>query len=214
MISDLGLTEYADAYRIQKDFVVMRKLGEIEDSLIITEHKPVFTIGRIGNMKNLLVDEQALGKSGISVIRVDRGGDITCHAPGQLVAYPVIDLKKRGRDLHRFLRELEEVGIQLLARFGLEAVRIEGRTGVWVHGKKIVSIGVGASDWVTYHGMSININNDLHYFAMINPCGAPAVSVVSVEALLGRPVDMAEAKIILMREFFRVFKVTDKSLAH
>lgn len=214
MITDLGLTEYRDAYRIQKDFVIRRKLGEIEDSLIITEHSPVFTIGRAGSMKNLLVDEASLLMSGIRVIRVDRGGDITCHTPGQLVAYPVIDLKKRSRDLHRYLRDLEEVGMRFLARYGIEAMRHEGRTGVWVHGKKIVSIGIGASDWVTYHGMSVNINNDLRYFSMIHPCGVPSVSAISVEALLGRPVTMNEAKAVLMREFYCVFKLPQGSLAH
>lgn len=214
MICDLGLTYYEDAYRVQKDLVARRKLGEIDDSLIITEHHPVFTIGRTGNLANLLVDEAALGKAGMSVVRVDRGGDITCHAPGQLVAYPVLDLKQRGRDLHRYLRDLEEVAIRLLEKLGIRAVRIEGKTGVWTYGKKIASIGVGASDWVTYHGMSINIKNDLHYFSMINPCGSPTDCAVSVETVLGREVSMHDAKIILMREFFRVFRFTDGMLSH
>ncbi len=214
MILDLGLTDYEDAYRIQKDFVVRRKIGEIEDSLIITEHNPVFTLGRVGNIRNLLADEETLAARGIRVMRVDRGGDITCHAPGQLVIYPVIDLKRRGRDLHKYLRDLEEVCIQFLARYGLSAIRVDGMTGAWACGKKIASIGVGASDWVTYHGMSINIKNDLHFFSLINACGMSEVSAISLEAAIGRSVDMEDVKIVLVREFYRIFKAKDEILAH
>lgn len=214
MICDLGLTEYEDTYRIQKEFVTRRKLGEIEDSIIITEHNPVFTIGRVGNASNLLVDETSLASQGIKVMRVDRGGDITCHMPGQLVIYPVMDLKKRGKDLHKYLRDLEEVALQFLKRYGIIARRVEGRTGVWVEGKKIVSIGIGASDWVTYHGMSINITNDLHYFSMINACGMPDAQAISMEAILGKDIDMNEAKLVLIREFYRVFRTIEDILAH
>lgn len=214
MICDLGLTDYEDTYRIQKEFVTRRKLGEIEDSLLITEHTPVFTIGRVGNPENLLVDEASLVSKGIKFVRVDRGGDITCHMPGQLVVYPVIDLKPRGRDLHKYLRDLEEVAIKFLQRYGIMACRFEGRTGAWVGGKKIVSIGIGASDWVTYHGMSINIRNDLHYFSMINPCGMPEARAISMEAILGKDIDMNEAKLIIIREFYRVFKTSEDILSH
>ncbi|MBP7055524.1 MAG: lipoyl(octanoyl) transferase LipB [Candidatus Omnitrophica bacterium] len=214
MICDLGLTDYEYSYRFQKEFVTRRKLGEIEDSIIITEHTPVFTIGRVGNPANLLVDENSLVAQGIKVMRVDRGGDITCHMPGQLVVYPVIDLKKRTKDLRRYLRDLEEVAINFLARFGILAVRIEGMTGVWVDGKKITSIGVGASDWVTYHGMSINIRNDLHYFSMINPCGMPQAKATSIETILSKTVDMNEAKLLLIREFYRVFSLQHERLAN
>ena len=148
------------------------------------------------------------------MVRVDRGGDITCHAPGQLVAYPVLDLRKRGRDLHRHMRDLEELGIQVLHRYGITSTRQEGRTGVWTGGKKIASIGIAARDWISYHGISINVNNDLHYFSMINPCGIPSISAISVQALLGATVDMETVKVLLIREFYRLFGVRDTMLAH
>lgn len=214
MICDLGLTDYDAAYRVQRDLVARRRLGEIEDSLIVTEHRPVFTIGRAGDRRNLLVDDAVLSRSGIRLIRVDRGGDITCHAPGQLMAYPILDLAKRGKDLHKYLRDLEEVGIRILARCGVEACRIEGKTGVWVGKKKIVSIGVGSTNWITYHGMGINIKNDLHYYAMMNPCGMTDAPAISLEAHLGRSVDLQDVKIILMREFFRIFRISNGMFAH
>ncbi len=214
MICDLGITEYEYSYKLQKEFVTRRKLGEIEDTLIITEHTPVFTIGRIGNAANLLVSEASLASQGIKIMRVDRGGDITCHMPGQLVIYPVIDLRRRGRDLHKYLRDLEELAIQFLKRYGIIAVRMEGRTGVWSGDGKIASIGIGASDWITYHGMSINIGNDLHFFSMINPCGIPEVKAVSVEAVLGKSVNMVEAKSLLIREFYRIFGTKEDILSH
>jgi len=214
MICDLGLTDYEHAYGVQKDLVARRKLGEIDDSIIITEHAPVFTIGRTGDIENLLVDKEELERNGISVLRVDRGGDITCHAPGQLVAYPVLDLKKRGRDLHRYMRDLEEIGIQVLMRFGIAANRQEGKTGIWAERKKIASVGIAASDWVTYHGISININNDLRYFSMINPCGMNAISAISLQALLGNEIDMDTVKMVFIREFYRVFGAKNAILAH
>lgn len=194
MILDLGLIDYEDAYRIQKDLAAKRKLGEIDDSIILAEHYHVFTIGRTGRLENLLADETDLKKDGVKVIRVDRGGDITYHGPGQLVAYPIVDLGRRSRDLHRYLRDLEEVAIRFLKSYSVSAVRITGKTGVWVADKKIASIGIGATGWVTYHGMSININTNLSFFSMINPCGMKDVSVTSLAGLTGRHIDMNEAK--------------------
>lgn len=214
MICDIGLSDYEYAYRLQKDLLARRKLGEIDDSIIITEHNPVFTLGRVGSIANLLVDKEILARQGIKVMRVDRGGDITCHAPGQIVIYPVIDLKSRGRDLHKYMRDLEEVAIRSLEYYGVAASRVTDKTGVWVSGRKIAAIGIGASDWVTYHGMSINIKNDLHYFSFINPCGMAGVNSVSLEAIVGRPVSMDGVKRVLVREFYRIFKTRNEILAH
>lgn len=209
MILDLGLIDYEEAFKIQRELVAKRALGEIEDSFLILEHPPVFTIGRSGSRANLLFDEKTLNERGIRVLDVDRGGDITFHGPGQLVVYSIIDLKNRARDLHKYLRDLEEVAISFLKRYGVAARRIEGATGVWVGNAKIASIGVAARDWITYHGLGININTDTKYFSMINPCGMKDVRVASLREILGRAVPMYEAKKNLMAEFERVFRIPD-----
>ncbi|MCM8790133.1 MAG: lipoyl(octanoyl) transferase LipB [Candidatus Omnitrophica bacterium] len=209
MIIDLGLTDYEQAYRAQLEFVARRKLGEIEDTLLITEHNPVFTIGRTGSKESLLVDEKVLAQKGIKVLSVDRGGDITFHGPGQLVAYPIIDLKASLCDLHRYLRYLEEAVILFLKRYSVAAGRITGKTGVWVQGRKIASLGIGASGWVTYHGLSININVDLSFFAMIYPCGMKSVETISLNRILGKNVAMDEAKRIFVAYFQKVFNLGD-----
>lgn len=205
MISDIGLVDYDKAYAIQKELVARRKVGEIEDSIILAEHKPVFTVGRTGNRDNLLVDEIYLKKLGAHVVDADRGGDITFHGPGQLVAYPIIDLKARGRDLHRYLRDLEEVCICFLKDYAVKGERLEGKTGVWVEGRKIVSIGIAASDWVTYHGAAINIDPDLNFFSMIHPCGMRGIEVTSLKKLLNRDIIMADAKARFISRFDQIF---------
>ena len=139
---DLGLIDYEDCYAIQKDLVKKRLSGEIEDTLILAEHNEVFTIGRIGEIKNLLVPDETLFASGLKVLRVDRGGDITYHGPGQLIAYPIIDLKNAGKDLHAYLRSLEEAAIRFLNDYSVHGERIVDKTGVWVAGRKIASVGV------------------------------------------------------------------------
>ena len=193
MILDLGLIDYETAYSIQKDLVSKRRYGQIEDSIIFAEHRPIFTIGR-GGKGGYFKDTEAIRKSGARVLRVDRGGDITFHGPGQLVIYPIIDLKTRGRDIHRFLRDLEEVVIKFLREFSLPAERAQGRTGVWVYGRKIASIGIGASNWVTYHGIGLNIDCDLRFFEMIYPCGMKDARTTSIAALLNNKVTMYEVK--------------------
>lgn len=205
MILDLGLIDYAEALKIQREFVSRRRLNEISDSILIAEHGSVFTIGRSGSRKNLLVDEGILKKEGISVLDVDRGGDMTFHGPGQLVAYPIIDLKGRGKDLHNYLRELEEAAILFLEKYGIAGKRIKDATGVWVDNKKIASIGIAARDWITYHGLSININLDKKFFAMINPCGMKGIEVTSLKEILAKTIPMQEAKKLFMGEFDNVF---------
>jgi len=205
MILDLGLIDYEEAYKIQRQMVARRKLGEIGDTLILAEHNSVFTFGRMGHKENLLVDEGYLLRKGIKVLNMDRGGDITFHGPGQLVIYPVIDLKDRWRDLHVYMRNLEEVAIKFLQKYSVQSERSPGKTGVWVGGQKIGSIGIGVSNWVTYHGLSINIKVDLDFFNMIYPCGLKDVSMVSLDRLINKDVDMGEAKETILSVFDNVF---------
>jgi lipoate-protein ligase B len=205
MIIDLGLTDYETAYRSQMELVAKRKLGEVDDSVIITEHRAVFTLGRTGRKENLLASDAALNEKGIKIVSVDRGGDITFHGPGQLVLYPIIDLKARGRDLHRYLRDLESVIISFLNMYGVIAERVKGKTGVWVGNRKIASIGIGTSNWVTYHGASVNIDVELSYFSMIHPCGMKDVLMTSLSEVTGSVVTTREAAGRLLECFKRVF---------
>lgn len=205
MVVDLGLTDFDTAYGRQMELVARRKLSEIDDSVIITEHLPVITLGRSGRRSNILVSDALLKERGIKVVDADRGGDVTFHGPGQLVLYPVIDLKARGRDLHRYLRDLESVVINFLNGYGVIAGRIKGMTGVWVGGRKIASIGVGTTGWVTYHGSSVNIDMDLGYFSMIHPCGMRDVTMTSLAAVTGARIAMREASERLLASFMRVF---------
>jgi lipoate-protein ligase B len=209
MILNLGLTDYEKAYLAQCQLVSRRRLGEIGDSMIITEHNPVFTIGRTGRRENMLADSRQMRKRGVRLIEVDRGGDITFHGPGQLLLYPVVDLKARGRDLHRYMRDLESVAINFLNSYGIIAERIDGKTGVWVGGSKVASIGVGAKDWVTFHGLSVNVDIDLSYFSMIYPCGMRGIKMTSLAEILGVDIDlnMAAEKLIVCAK--RVLGVGD-----
>ena len=207
MILDMGLIDYEDALKTQRELVSKRKLQIIGDLALVVEHPSVFTIGRSGSRNNLLVDEKFLSEKGIKVLDVDRGGDITFHSPGQLVAYPIIDLKKRVRDLHNYLRELEEVVVSFLKKYGVKGVTRKGSTGVWVGEEKIAFIGVAAKDWVTYHGLSVNISNDIEFFSMINPCGIKSLRVTSLAKVSRQAVPMYEAKKVFSSEFNKVFGV-------
>ena len=214
MILDLGTIDYNDALKIQHELVNKRRLGEIHDSVMIVEHPSVFTIGRSGSKKNLLVEEEYLNGQGIRVTDVDRGGDITFHSPGQLVIYPILDLKRRTKDLHKYLRDLEEVAINFLQRFNVLGRRLSDLTGVWVLDKKIASIGVAAKDWVTYHGLSINVNNDTRFFSMINPCGVKGMKITSLKAVLDRDIPQNTAKRLLLGEFNKIFNIEKARSSH
>lgn len=214
MIFDLGTIDYNDALKLQHYLVNQRRLGKIPDSVLVAEHPHIFTIGRIGSRKNLLVEEGYLNRQGISVIDVDRGGDITFHSPGQLVIYPILDLKKKVKDLHKYLRSLEEAAINFLQKYAISGKRVPGATGVWVMDEKIASIGIAAKDWVTYHGLSININNDTRFFSMINPCGVKGLKVTSLEEVLGQKVPLNSAKRILLGEFYRIFGLEEEAAAY
>ncbi len=201
MILDLGMIDYEAALKFQRELVCKRRVQEIDDCVLIVEHPPVFTIGRSGSRQNLLVGEEYLSEKGINVVDVDRGGDITFHGPGQLVSYPIIDLKERIKDLHNYLRDLEEVAIGFLKKYDVIGNRIKDATGVWVGDRKIAFIGIAAKDWVTYHGMSVNVNTNLEFFSMINPCGMKNIKVTSLKEILRREIPMYEAKKVLLNEY-------------
>ncbi len=170
-VRDVGRVRFSEGYALQRDLVSRRKQGLIPDQLLLLEHPHVVTIGRNGHRENLLASEEILQRSGIELHATDRGGDVTYHGPGQLVGYPILDLKDWKRDVVAYLRALEQVLIDTLASFGIQGARLDGCTGVWVGPAKIAAIGVHLSRWVTSHGFALNIDTDLNYFNYIVPCG-------------------------------------------
>ena len=200
---DWGRTRYADAWRRQEEFVAQRIAGEIGDTLVFTEHEPVFTVGlRGGADAHLVWDSLQLAREGVEVVKTNRGGDITYHGPGQIVGYPIISLAPR-KDLHAYLRFLEQVLIDSLGTLGLAASRREGKTGIWLGRRKIAAIGVAVRRWVAYHGFALNVNVNLAHFRGIVPCGIGPTdgTVTSTQAELGRELDLAEVKRVLANEF-------------
>ncbi len=201
--ADWGRTRYEDAARRQAELVTCRIAGEMGDTLVFTEHDPVFTIGlRAGADAHLVWTPDQLTSEGIRVVKTNRGGDITYHGPGQIVGYPIVSLE-RHRDLHAYLRFLESVLINTLGSLGLAASRRDGHTGIWLGHRKIAAIGVAVRRWVAYHGFALNVRPNLAHFGGIIPCGINAAdgSVTSMEAELGSKVDEAEVKRVLASEF-------------
>jgi lipoyl(octanoyl) transferase len=211
-IRDLGRVRYAEAFAIQQELVERRKRGEIPDQLLFVEHPPVVTMGRNAHRENLLADPEVLDRTGIELRHTDRGGDVTFHGPGQIVGYPILDLREWKRDVTAYLRGIEEVLIAALSEFGIQARRLEGATGAWVSTPgglaKIAAIGVHISRWVTSHGFALNVDTDLAYFRYIVPCGLTQ-PVTSMRALadwnVGRRAERAEVMDALARNFARVF---------
>ncbi len=200
-VIDLGCRPYDEVYALQKRLVEERADDRIGDTLILVEHEPVITLGRKGDPAIDVL------RPGIPVVEIERGGEATYHAPGQLIGYPILKLEEGPeRDLHRLLRKIEEVQIRTLARWDVEAGRREGYTGVWVADKKVSSIGIAVRRWVTYHGLGLNVGTDLGGFAAIRPCGLTADVMTSVQALVGHPVPMDEVKAELVKQFGLVFE--------
>ncbi|MGB0416645.1 MAG: lipoyl(octanoyl) transferase LipB [Coraliomargarita sp.] len=210
-VIDWGRTEYGRAFEQQQSLVEQRREGTTTDTLVFTEHEPVYTMGmRKGAEQHLLWQEAQLKQQGIAVHKSNRGGDITYHGPGQIVGYPILSLQHR-KDLHAYLRDLEEVVIQTLARFGLQSTRRDGKTGIWLESRKICAIGVAVRTWVTYHGFALNVAPDLHHFSGIVPCGITDGTVTSMTLELGEPVDLEEVKSRLAFEFQKIFRNTPVS---
>ncbi len=209
-IVHLGETEYTACWEIQRELHSRRRAGRCDDTLLLTTHPHVYTIGKSGDDDHLLAGEDELARSGAEVVHTDRGGDITYHGPGQLVAYPIIDLNDHGADVHRYLRDLEEVVIGTIAGFGLKGEREPGYTGVWVGGEKIAAIGVKVAGWVTMHGFALNVNSDLSWFQRIIPCGITHLGVTSMERCLGAGVPMEAVGEAAARSFETVFSLSGR----
>ncbi|MDH4283588.1 MAG: lipoyl(octanoyl) transferase LipB [Myxococcales bacterium] len=188
----LGTVDYAEAHRLQKDLQARRITGEIGDVVLLLEHPPVLTLGRSAKDRHVLAPREALEAQGISVHEVGRGGDVTYHGPGQLVAYPIIDLKPDRRDVRKYVWSLEETMIRTCADFGLSASRVPGLNGAWIDDRKVGAVGVRISRWVTMHGLALNANSDLSHFDLIVPCGIADKAVTSLSAELGRTVGVTD----------------------
>lgn len=203
----LGKVHYQKALELQLSLLEKRMKEEIEDVLLVLEHPPTFTVGRNKSAEHLLASPSELEKRGIHFEVISRGGDITYHGPGQLVGYAILDLNRFNRDIHRYLRNLEETIILALKDFKINAERKEGLTGVWVNEEKIASIGVGIKRWITYHGFALNVNTDLSYFDMIVPCGIQGVKITSIKKLLGKEEDISMDRVetSVIDAFSRVF---------
>jgi len=202
---DLGHLSYACAFDVQRDLVERRKRGEIPDQLLIVEHPHVVTMGRNGHMENILASPDILERAGIELHHTDRGGDATYHGPGQIVGYPILDLREWQRDVLAYVRALERVLIEALSRFGIASERVQGATGVWVKGAKVAAIGVHISRWVTSHGFALNLDTDLDYFKYIVPCGLaqPVTSMRALGCTAGRQEVIAEISGAFARAFGR-----------
>jgi len=204
---DLATIDYDRALLVQKELHKKRCAGDIPDTLVFCEHPTVITLGCRAAMENILVSEEYLRCHNIPVISTNRGGEVTLHAPGQIIAYPIFDLKIIGKNIRLFLRKLEEVMLRFLCDYGISGRRVEGLTGVWIDDRKIGSIGITISKWVSYHGISVNINTDLNYFRLICSCGIRDKSVTSLCCERGQKIDMQEARNKLSCAFADVFKL-------
>mgnify|MGYP002631225137 FL=1 len=203
---DWGRTRYEEARAKQEDQVAKRISGEVGDALFFTEHEPVFTVGTRSNAgQHLVWNDKQLASAGVEVVTTNRGGDITYHGPGQIVGYPIISLDRR-RDLHAYLRFLEQVMIKSVGTLGLAATRRDGMTGIWLGTSKVAAIGVAVRRWVAYHGFALNVNANLDHYKGIVPCGIASNegTVTSLEEMLGHELDLSEVKAVLAREFWDI----------
>jgi lipoate-protein ligase B len=198
---DLGLRDYSEVWELQRKLVNLRANGTIPDTLVLVQHPHVFTLGKG------VAGEVPAEISGVPAYRIERGGEWTYHGPGQLVGYPILDLDIQQRNIHGFLRKIEETIILALAEFGIIAERHQGQTGVWVQKKKIASIGAAIRNWITFHGFALNVNTDLSFFQLIEPCGLPSSTMSSMEALLSREIHFDAVKAEIRKRFEEVFEV-------
>lgn len=201
----MGSLDYPRALELQMEICDLKKRGFTEDALLLLEHPPTITLGRNGDWHNLTASESALRSRGVSRYEVDRGGDITFHGPGQLVGYPILQLEKSERDVHRYMRCLEESLIRLLSTYGIEGSRNEKHTGVWCGEGKIAAMGVHISRWITRHGFALNVDVDLSFYDFIIPCGIVGKGVVSMRSLLNRSFEVQEVARRYAAEFGPVF---------
>ncbi|MEO0205184.1 MAG: lipoyl(octanoyl) transferase LipB [candidate division WOR-3 bacterium] len=205
-VLDLGRKSYKEVWDIQKDIHQKRVNNEIPDTLILVEHDPVVTLGKSGNKGNIKIPIQLLEEKGIDFFQIERGGDVTFHGPGQIVGYPIFNIKQGLAGIKPFIEKLEDVIIETLKDFDIGAQKREKMIGVWVEEKKICSIGIAVKRWVSFHGFALNVNTDLRYFDLINPCGFKDVKMTSMQEILKRQIGMEEVKIAIIRTFIRIFQ--------
>jgi lipoyl(octanoyl) transferase len=209
-VKHLGTVPYANALELQADLVQKRRENEIPDTLLLLEHPHVITLGSSSSPDHILLDKDEREMLGIELFETGRGGDVTYHGPGQLVGYPILDLKPDRCDLHRYIRDLEDVLIRAIAQFKLVGTRKEGLTGVWVEDKKIAAIGVRVSSgWITSHGFALNVNTDLQFFDTIVPCGIADLGVTSIQRATGKRYTVKDVIPAVEEAFARVFGFAD-----
>jgi lipoyl(octanoyl) transferase len=201
----LGQVEYTACWELQRELASARLEGVIDDILLLLEHPPTITLGRSFKATHLLATEDRLLTAGIALVDVDRGGDVTYHGPGQLVGYPIFDLKDHGQDLHLFLRNIEKVLIRSISRFGLSGRRFAPHTGVWVGDEKIAAIGIKVSKWISTHGFALNVDPEMSHFGHIVPCGIHEFGVTSMQALKGGGTSVLEMRDVVEEEFRTTF---------
>jgi len=201
----LGLVGYRETYHLQRKLLQQRFDGEIKDTILLLEHLPTITIGKSGKLENVLVSQAQLAREGVLLFFTDRGGDVTYHGPGQLVAYPIIDLRNRKKDIHQYVHDLEEVVIRTLNDFSIEAHRDESHAGVWVKEEEIAAIGLSIKRWITMHGIALNVNPKLEHFSLINPCGFSTRKATSISKLLSQDIPMEAVIERLITHFSAVF---------
>lgn len=206
---NLGTIEYDKAFEFQRRLVEERSQGKIRNVLILLEHLPVFTLSKKTDPEHILVPISTLPEKGISICQTNRGGDVTYHGPGQLIGYVIMDLKKRERDLHRYVRDLEQVIIDTLTAWGISASRFPEHPGVWVSNEKVAAIGIAVNrQWITMHGFSLNVDPCLEHFSLIVPCGIKDKSVTSMKRILGEDVDPQRLQQDIIKNFQRIFGTT------
>ena len=208
VVQDLGRLGYLEAWDVQRSIQSEVISGNREDTLLFVEHDPVLTLGANFHESNLLLTPEQYSERGIEVIRTDRGGDVTYHGPDQLVIYPIFDIRRHGKDLHRWLRMLEDAIIQVCQSYGLIGERSSVNTGVWIEQAKVAAIGIKVSKWVSIHGIALNCSNDLEPFSLIVPCGIQDYGVTSLSEKLGRTVPPNEVKPKVVAAFENVFAMT------
>ena len=212
-ILNLDTVPYEEAFELQKRLVKMRAQDTINDTLILLEHPPVLTVTRKATLKNILVSPEELKEKGISLCNTNRGGDITYHGPGQLVGYPIMNLKAHGKDLHGYVRNIEEIIIKLLMDYDITAHRDKSNPGVWVGEEKIAAVGIAVkSSWTTMHGFSFNINPDLSHYSLIVPCGISDKGVTSLARLLGKTISRKDVCEKLIQHYGEVFNLTTREI--
>ena len=212
-VIDIDLLGYNEAFELQKKLVDARGRDEIKDTLILLQHWPVFTANREATFKNILAPQEVLDEHGIEVCKTDRGGDVTYHGPGQITGYIILDLKRHGKDLHAYIRNVEQLLINTLAEYGIASGRDPMHPGVWVGSEKIAAIGIAVkSGWITMHGFALNVHPDMNHYKMIIACGIADKGVTCMNGVLGREVDINEVKQRLVKQYALIFTAEPKAI--